>query len=149
MSTVRRILQLKGNDNWNVSPDATVYDALKIMATRDVGCLLVMEDEKLVGVLKERDCARKVILHHKSSRTAAAREIMTTNFHPIHPDQTIEECMTMMAEFRTRHLPVVDHDRVLGVISLGDVVNFKLHKQREIIKNLEQKITEIRSSVPS
>jgi CBS domain-containing protein len=149
MSTVRRILQMKGNDKWNISPEATVYAALKMMATRDVGCLLVMEDEKLVGVLKERDCARKVILQRKSSRTAPVREIMTVNFHPIHPDQTVEEGMSMMAEFHTRHLPVVDHDRVLGVISLGDVVNFKLHKQREIIKGLEQKITEIKSGVPS
>lgn len=147
MSTVRRLLQVKGHDVWSIAPGATVYSALKMMADKDVGSLLVMEEDRLLGIITERDYARKVILKGKSSKVTAVREIMTETLHPIHPDQTIEECMALMTTHRTRHLPVVDHEKVYGVVSLGDVVNYKLHKQRETIKNLEEKLSKVKAEV--
>ncbi len=141
MSTVRHILQVKGNDLWTITPDTTVYDALRLMADKDVGALLVMDSGRLVGILSERDYARKVILFNKVSRETLAREIMTTQLYTIHPDQTVQESMELMNAQRVRHLPVVDGEQVLGVISIGDVVKDIIYQQRRTIRDYETRLT--------
>ncbi len=137
MNTIRHILQIKGTDVWTVSPDATVYDALRLMQSKDVGALLVMEGDKLVGILSERDYARKVILQNKSSKETTVRDIMTSHVYTIHPDQTVNECMETMTARHIRHLPVMENDRLIGVISIGDVIKDVIYQQRQTIKNLE------------
>jgi CBS domain-containing protein len=137
MHTVRHLLEIKGNDVWSISPQASVYDALRIMDNKGVGALLVLEDDRLVGIFSERDYARKIILHGKSSRETLVSEVMTRKLWTVHPDQTIEECMALMTEKRVRHLPVLADDQVVGVISIGDVVRDIIYKQRETIKTLE------------
>lgn len=136
ITTARHLLEVKGTDVWSISPDSSVYDALSMMADKDVGALLVIEGERLVGIISERDYARKIILQGKTSRDTLVREIMSTRLYTIHPDQTVEEAMEMMTQRHVRHLPVVVEDRCLGVISIGDVVNNIIHRQRETIKNL-------------
>jgi CBS domain-containing protein len=140
MTTVRHILQLKGHDAWSISPDASVFDALRMMADKDVGALLVMEGDQLVGIFSERDYARKIILYGKASKDTAVRDVMSSKVVTIHPDQTIEECMNIMTNRRIRHLPVVVDNEVLGVISIGDVVKAVIHRQRETIKDLETRV---------
>ncbi|GAP07858.1 MAG TPA: CBS domain-containing protein [Anaerolinea thermolimosa] len=139
INTARHILEVKGPDVWSISPDATVYDALRMMADKDVGALLVMEGDRLVGIISERDYARKVILVGKTSRDTLVREIMSSNVFTIHPDQTVEEAMEIMTNRRVRHLPVVAEGHVFGVISIGDVVKNIIYRQREMIKNLASK----------
>jgi len=142
INTARHILEVKGPDVWSISPDATVYDALRMMADKDVGALLVMEGDRLVGIISERDYARKVILVGKTSRDTLVREIMSSNVYTIHPDQTVEEAMEIMTNRRVRHLPVVAEGHVFGVISIGDVVKNIIYRQREMIKNLASKSKE-------
>jgi CBS domain-containing protein len=142
INTARHILEVKGPDVWSISPDATVYDALRMMADKDVGALLVMEGDRLVGIISERDYARKVILVGKTSRDTLVREIMSSNVYTIHPDQTVEEAMEIMTNRRVRHLPVVAEGHVFGVISIGDVVKNIIYRQREVIKNLASKSKE-------
>lgn len=147
METVRHILELKGYYTWQIDPDAPVYDALRIMADKDVGALLVMKDNKMVGIISERDYARKVILLGKSSRETPVREIMTANVHTIHPEQTVDEAMTLMHQARVRHLPVVENEgEVIGMISIGDVVRMIIQRQRRTIRDMEDRM---RSSAPS
>jgi len=141
MNTVRHILQVKGDDLWTITPDTTVYDALRLMADKDVGALLVMDSGRLVGILSERDYARKVILFNKASRETLVREIMTTQLFTIHPDQTVQESMELMTAQRVRHLPVVDGEQVLGVISIGDVVKDIIYQQRRTIRDYETRLT--------
>jgi CBS domain-containing protein len=141
MTTVRQLLQVKGKDVWSITPDATVYEALRMMADKNVGALLVMDGEQLAGIMSERDYARKIILHGKSSKETYVREIMTSNLVTVHPDQTVEECMTLMTNKRIRHLPVILEGQVLGVISIGDVVRAIIYQQRETIKGLEKYVT--------
>ncbi len=141
MTTIRQLLQLKGNDIWSIAPDATVMEALKMMADKDVGALLVMEGDKLVGIISERDYARKVILFGKTSRETLVNEIMTSTVYTIHPEQTIEEVMDMMTNKRIRHVPVVVDEHVLGVISIGDVVKDIIYKQRQVISEMEKYVT--------
>ncbi len=141
METVRHILEVKGKDIWDITPDETVYNALRLMADKDVGTLLVMDGSRLLGMISEREYARQVILQGRSSRETRVREIMSTDFFPIHPDQTVEECMDLMTSKRVRYLPVMEGSEVLGVISIGDVVSNIMHRQRETIKSLENKIT--------
>ena len=141
MNTVRHILQVKGDDLWTITPDTTVYDALRLMADKDVGALLVMASGRLVGILSERDYARKVILFNKASRETLVREIMTTQLFTIHPDQTVQESMELMTAQRVRHLPVVDGEQVLGVISIGDVVKDIIYQQRRTIRDYETRLT--------
>jgi CBS domain-containing protein len=138
LTTARHLLEVKGPDVWSIAPTATVYDALRMMADKQVGALLVMEDDKLVGIISERDYARKIILQGKSSRDTLVNEIMSSKLFTIHPDQTVEEAMELMTNRRVRHLPVVDGDHCLGVISIGDVVKNIIFRQREMIKNLEK-----------
>jgi CBS domain-containing protein len=136
-------LEVKGRDLWCTGPDASVFDALRIMSDKDVGALVVLEGEKMVGIMSERDYARKVVLVGKTSRDTRVSEIMSKHVYTIHPDQTVEEAMDLMTRHHIRHLPVVEDenpDRVLGIISIGDVVKAIIYKQREAIKNLENKI---------
>jgi len=140
LNTVRHVLQVKGQDIWDITPDATVFDALRLMADKDVGTLLVMEGGKLLGMISEREYARQVILMGRSSRETRVREIMSTDFYPIHPEQTLEECMALMTSKRVRYLPVIEDEQLIGVISIGDVVNSIIHRQRQTIRSLEDKI---------
>ena len=145
MSTVRHLLQIKGSDVWVITPGSSVYEALRLMADKDVGALLVVEDDKLVGIISERDYARKIILHGKSSKETLVKEIMTPKLITVHPDQTVNECMELMNNHRIRHLPVVLEGRLLGVISIGDVVRDIIYQQRQTIKSLEQKLVKDKS----
>jgi CBS domain-containing protein len=140
MITVRQLLQVKGDDVWSIAPDAWVFDALKLMADKGIGSLLVLEGEKLVGILSERDYARKVILKDKSSMDTPVKEIMTQEVITIRPEQTIQECMELMTDKRVRHLPVLSDDRLTGVISIGDVVKAIISQQEFMIDQLERYI---------
>src|SRR5262245_41895175 len=122
MKTINQMLQAKGRDIHSVAPEARVFEALKLMADKNVGVLVVMESGKLAGIFSERDYARKVILLGKSSHDIAVREIMTARVITVHPGQTVEECMALMTEKRIRHLPVIEGERLIGVLSIGDLV---------------------------
>ena len=122
MKTVAHVLHGKGRDIWSIPPDASVYDALRLMADKEVGALLVLDSGRLVGIISERDYARKVILKGKSSLDTPVRDIMTAKVICVRPEQTIEECMALMTDKHVRHLPVVVGDEVVGVISIGDLV---------------------------
>ena len=141
MNFVNEILKAKGRDVWTVSSDSTVYDALQEMADKNVGALLVVEDGKLVGVFSERDYARKVILHGKASKDTLVKEIMSTEMFWVRPDQTVAVCMELMTNKRIRHLPVLDEGRLVGVISIGDVVKAVISEKEFAIQQLEQYIT--------
>ncbi|HEY8560007.1 MAG TPA: CBS domain-containing protein [Pyrinomonadaceae bacterium] len=141
MKTVMNILDSKGNDVWRVAPDDTVFEAIKLMAEKGVGALLVMNGTELVGVISERDYARKVILNGKSSEKTRVGEIMTTEVICAPPEQTVEECMRVMTENRIRHLPVVRGGKVVGVLSIGDLVKAIIEEQHFTIKQLEMYIT--------
>jgi len=141
MRRVRDILAVKGRDVWSIGPNASVYDAMKLMADKGIGALLVMEGKKLVGIISERDYARKVILQGRSSRTTSVHEIMTTRVAYAEPEQNIEECMALMTEIRVRHLPVIEAGEVRGVISIGDLVKSIIAEQKFIIEQLERYIS--------
>ena len=136
MQTVRDILKAKGSDVWWVDPNATVFDALQRMAEKEVGALVVMQGEQIVGLISERDYARKVILHGRASSTTLVKEIMTSPVVYIHFDQAIEECMSLMTEKRTRHLPVMENGKLVGLISIGDIVKSIIADQQFIIEQL-------------
>ena len=140
MKLVKDILNDKGHDIWSVKPDASVFDAVKMMADKGVGALLVMDDEKLVGIVTERDYARKIILAGKSSRTSAVRDVMTRKVLCVTPDRAVDECMALMTDKRARHLPVVEHKRVVGVISIGDLVKAMISEQQFLIDQLQHYI---------
>ena len=140
MNTVRHILQVKGFDVWLISPDKTVFDALRLMEEKDIGALLVMEGERLVGIISERDYARKVILQGRSSKKTKIKEIMTEKVLSLHPEQTTHEAMRLMTDKRVRHLPVIENDQVIGMISIGDVLRDIIYHQRETIKGLEDQL---------
>lgn len=139
MNIVRQLLQIKGNDVWCISPDASVYDALRMMAEKNVGALPVLEGDQLVGILSERDYARKVVLKGKTSRDVPVSEIMSSPVFSVHPDQTVEECMDLMTHKHIRHLPVMEGDQLVGMISIGDVMRDILYRQRELLKKLEER----------
>lgn len=141
MQFVKDILAAKGNHVYSVSPDTTVYDAIKIMSEKVIGSLLVMEDDKLIGIVTERDYARKVALHDKASRELAVSEIMTRRVLCVSPERSVEECMALMTDQRARHLPVLDHKKVVGVVSIGDLVKAIMHDQQILIDQLQQYIT--------
>jgi CBS domain-containing protein len=140
MTSVAHLLHAKGHAVWSIPPDASVYEAIKLMADKGVGALLVMEGQKLVGIVSERDYARKVILQGKSSRDTPVRDIMTDKVFYVRPEQTVEECMALMTAQRIRHLPVLDDDRVIGVVSIGDLVRAVISEQEVRIQQLEQYI---------
>ncbi|TLY33613.1 MAG: CBS domain-containing protein [Ignavibacteria bacterium] len=141
MITVSQILREKGDSAWSVSPDTKVYDALKLMAEKNIGALLVSDGSRLVGIFSERDYARKVILKGKSSKTIPVKEIMTEEVLYVRPSHSIEECMALMTSKRIRHLPVLEENKILGVISIGDVVKAIISEQEFTIKQLENYIS--------
>lgn len=138
---VKDILRVKGDHVWSVSPNATVFDALKLMADQNIGSVLVMEGERLVGILSERDYARKVVLHGKTSRQTPVREIMTGAVKTVSPEESIDRCMALMTEKRIRHLPVVEEERVIGLISIGDVVKAIIEEQAFLLDQMEAYIS--------
>ena len=140
MKNAGEILAAKGHPLLSVPPDATVFDALVMMAEKNVGALVVLEGEKLAGIFSERDYARKIILLGKASKETLVREIMTDRVLCVSPAQSIEECMALMTEKRIRHLPVLDHKKVIGVISIGDVIKEVISEQKFIIAQLESYI---------
>jgi CBS domain-containing protein len=141
MVMVSQCLQRKGRSVWSIDPDASVYDALKLMAEKDIGALLVLEGDELAGIFSERDYARKVVLKGKSSKETTLREIMTSRVICVHQHQSIEECMALMTEYHVRHLPVLVDEKLVGVISIGDVVKEIISEQKFVIEQLEQYIT--------
>jgi CBS domain-containing protein len=141
MKTVRDLLEQKGRKVWSVGPDSTVYDALRLMAEKDIGAVLVVSGEELVGVLSERDYARQVVLKGKASRDTPVREIMTSRVIYIRPEQTLEDCMALMTDKHVRHLPVVVGGRIEGLLSIGDVVKAVISEKQFLIQQLENYIT--------
>ena len=141
MKTVTQLLRTKGQQVLSVSPDMPVFEALGVMADKNVGALLVVEGERLVGVFSERDYARKVILKGKSSKDTPVQEIMSSHVLYVRPEQTIEDFMALMTDKRVRHLPVMEEGRVVGVISIGDVVKAIIAEQEFIIEQLQNYIT--------
>ena len=138
MTTVRDVLDHKGRNVFAVGPDAPVYRALELMSEKHVGALMVLdEDRRLIGVVSERDYARKIALEGKSSKETPVRDIMTTKLFCVGPSQNLEECMALMTDKSVRHLPVLDGERLDGVISIGDVVKSMLSQQEFIIEQLE------------
>jgi CBS domain-containing protein len=140
MKSVKQLLEAKGGAIYRVAPDARVFEALKLMAEKEVGALVVMEGDRLAGILSERDYARKVILLGKSSHDIAVREIMTAQVVTVSPRQSVEECMALMTQRRIRHLPVIEGDRLIGVLSIGDLVKEVIAEQEQTIKQLEDYI---------
>ena len=134
---ISRVLRQKGDEIWSVAPDMTVYDALEIMADREIGALLVLEGGRLAGVISERDYARKVILQGRSSRDTAVGDIMTQGVVTVTPSHTVDECMKLMTELRVRHLPVTEGSQIAGVVSLGDLVKYVITAQQEEIQHLQ------------
>jgi CBS domain-containing protein len=145
MTNVREILKGKANQIWSVSPESTVFDALKLMAEKNVGALVVMEGERLAGIFSERDYARKIILKGKASKDTYVSEIMSTKLTFVRLAQSVEECMALMTDKRIRHLPVLDEDKLVGVISIGDVVKAVISEKEFMIKQLENYITGVPS----
>jgi CBS domain-containing protein len=141
MKTVRDILNVKGTDVWRVGPEATVFDALQLMAEKEVGALVVTENDRVVGIISEREYARKVILQGRSSPTTLVKEIMITPVVHTYLEQPIEECMALMTEKRTRHLPVIEEGKLVGIISIGDLVKSIIADQKFIIEQLERYIS--------
>ena len=140
MKSLKQLLSAKGGQVFSIRPDAKVIEALQLMAQKDVGALVVMEGEKLVGVLSERDYARKVILHGRSSQDVMVRDIMTSGVITVGPSATVEECMALVTRKRIRHLPVMENDALIGVVSIGDLVKEMIAEQEETIKQLESYI---------
>ncbi|HFC09540.1 MAG TPA: CBS domain-containing protein [Chloroflexi bacterium] len=137
IQTIRQLLKAKGHEVWAISPNATVYEALEMMADKDVGALLVMEGDRLVGIFSERDYARRCILRNRRSKETRVRELMTQDVITITPSTTIDEAMELMTRHRIRHLPVVENDKVVGVVSIGDIVKTVIENQQHMISHLE------------
>jgi CBS domain-containing protein len=141
MKRVRDILEVKGRQVWSIEPSASVFDALKLMAEKEIGALVVLERSKIIGIISERDYARKIILLGRASPTTPVSEIMTTRVAYAQPQQNIEECMAVMTEKRIRHLPVMDEGGLIGIISIGDLVKSIIAEQKFLIEQLERYIT--------
>jgi CBS domain-containing protein len=138
--TIGMVLKAKSQNIWSLDPEAWVYDAIEMMANKHVGALLVISDGKLVGIISERDYARKVVLQERSSKHTQVKEIMTSPVIVVRPDHTVEDCMRFMTDNRIRHLPVVENQRVLGVVSIGDLVKWVVSAQAETIDQLQHYI---------
>jgi CBS domain-containing protein len=141
MKTVRDILEVKGRMVWSVDPGSTVFDALSLMAEKEIGALVVLDEARVAGIISERDYARKVILHGRASPTTRVEEIMTTHVAYTHLDQSIEECMAIVTDKRIRHLPVLQDGKLIGIISIGDLVKAIIADQKFMIEQLERYIT--------
>ena len=145
MTTVSQLLQAKGHDVWTIDPGASMIDALRLMADKRVGALLVVEGDELVGVISERDYARKVELRGKLASNTQVEEIMTREVLYVRPDQTVEDCMALMTTRRVRHLPVFSDDQLAGIVTIGDIVKAVISEQEFIIEQLENYITSSQS----
>lgn len=139
--TVKDLLESKSKEVWTIGPGDLVYDAIVKMATKQIGALVVTEGNKVAGIITERDYARKVILQNKSSKSTSVRSIMTERVIYVRPDQTIEECMALMTEKHIRHLPVLDEDKLVGIISIGDVVKVVISEKEFLIDQLTSYIS--------
>lgn len=137
MQTAADILRYKGDTVYSIAPEAVIIDAIKLMAERGVGALLVLQDQRIAGIVSERDYARKVALEGRSSRDARVSEIMSTKVLCARPSQTVQECMALMSDKRARHLPVVERKQVIGMISIGDLVKSIIAEQRFEIEQLQ------------
>lgn len=141
MYTVGQLLQTKGSTVWTVTPQTTVYQALELMAEKNIGALLVLEGPKVVGLFSERDYARKVILKGKTSKTTTVGELMTRDVLYVAPENSVEDCMELMTNKRIRHLPVLDGSQLVGLVSIGDVVREAISRREATIHQLERYIT--------
>ena len=141
MKLVKQLLDNKGHQIYTIEPDASVFDAIKLMAEKEIGALLVMEGHKLTGIISERDYARKVILKGRSSRETPIKDIMTAQVTCAHPEQSVQECMALMTDKRVRHLPILEGNVVVGMISIGDLVKAIIAEQQFTIQQLEQYIS--------
>jgi CBS domain-containing protein len=141
MKTVRNILDTKGHEVWCIGPEDTVFDALRLMAEKEVGSLMVMDGARVAGLISERDYARKIVLLGRTSPNTLVKEIMTSHVAYTHLEQPIEECMAVMTEKRIRHLPVMEEGKLVGIISIGDLVKAIIADQKFIIEQLERYIT--------
>ncbi|MCB0284889.1 MAG: CBS domain-containing protein [Bacteroidetes bacterium] len=137
MITIRQLLNLKGNDLWTISPNATVYQGLELLAKHNIGALPVVENDQLVGMFSERDYARKVILKQKSSHNTLIKDLMTSKVYFLKPERTLDDCMNLFTDKHIRHLPVIDHGQLVGMITIGDVVKFLIKDQQNQIRDLE------------
>ena len=135
--TIASILKAKGQETWSVAPDTTVYDSIALMARKDIGAVLVISEGKLIGIISERDYARKIILEGRSSRGTRVSEIMTSDPVTARPENTVEECMTIMTQYRIRHLPVLDQENLVGIVSIGDLVKAMIAEQAHTIDQLQ------------
>ena len=140
MKSLKQLLAGKGNQVYSIGPNAKVIEALQLMAQKDVGALAVMEGGRLTGMISERDYARKVILHGKSSQDVPVRDIMTSDVFTISPNETIEQCMALVTQRRIRHLPVCESEKLIGLVSIGDLVKEVIADQEQTIKQLESYI---------
>ena len=141
MLTVRRLLEIKKKGFWTVPPDLTAFEALQIMADRDVGALMVVSERKLLGIFTERDYSRKVVLKGRSSRDTLVRDLMTQSVYCVDPGDSVQHCMTIMNDKHVRHLPVLEDDKLIGLVSIRDVVNAIISEKEAAIKDLEQYIS--------
>lgn len=141
MGEVWQLLRTKGSDVWTIGPHRTVYEALQLMAEKDVGALPVVEEGRLTGIFSERDYARKVVLHGKTSRETAVGELMTRTVYYVSPNETIEQCLAIMTKRHIRHLPVLDDGRLVGIVTIGDVGKAIISEQAFTIRHLENYIT--------
>jgi len=140
MITVKQILDDKGHQVWTIGPNASVFVALKLMAEKGIGALMVIEKDDIVGIMSERDYARKVVLHGKLSKDTPVRDIMTTQLFGVHLDTSADECMALMTDKRIRHLPVCKEGKLIGVVSIGDIVKAIMEEQKVTINHLENYI---------
>jgi CBS domain-containing protein len=139
--SIHEILDHKGNAVWTVSPDNTVFEAIQLMSEKNVGALLVTEHGKLIGIVSERDYTRKVALKGRTSKDLRVRDIISEKVMSVTPQNTVEECMRLMTENRVRHLPVLDGEKIIGVVSIGDLVNWIISAQSTTIRQLETYIS--------
>ena len=137
MKTIGQLLTIKGRAVWTIAPDATVYEALTLMAEKEIGALVVVQAGQVVGILSERDYARKVILKGKFSKDTLVKEIMSSPVIATRPEQTVAECMALMTDKRVRHLPVLEGDQLVGLVSIGDLVKSIISDQEFLIENLQ------------
>lgn len=136
MKTVRDMLSEKNGSIWSVASESTVYDALKLMAEKEIGALIVIDNGAVTGILSERDYARKVVLHGKFSKDVLVKEIMSTHVITVQPNQSLEDCMTLMVNKKIRHLPVIENNAILGIISIGDILHAIIEEKEQVIGQL-------------
>ena len=141
MKTVKQILDTKGNTVWTIAPDRSVFDALSLLAEKNIGALAVVDNGRLVGMFTERDYARQIVLQDRRSKETEVRQVMTRKIAVVHPGNTVEECMALVTDMRVRHLPVFDGDNLAGIVSIGDLVKANIADQQFLIEQLENYIT--------